>query len=244
MQNIIDELSRCGFYSDEDGKIFLVEKPLHWSSFDVCKKIRALLHEKKVGHGGTLDPYAEGLLIVFTAKKTKLAEKFSAMEKEYTGEMILGATTQSFDLEKEIQWRCSVENISGAKIEETFSSFLGTQQQIPPMFSAAKVDGKRLYRYAREGISIERKPRTIVISQFEASEIDIPLVKFKIVCSKGTYIRTLIDDAGFRLGCGAYLKSLKRTRVGSLHFGNALTIEQISQRFSRVNFLMPFNLAA
>ncbi|MBM4166845.1 MAG: tRNA pseudouridine(55) synthase TruB [Ignavibacteria bacterium] len=244
MQNIIDELSRCGFYGDEEGKIFLVGKPTRWSSFDVCKKIRTILREKKVGHCGTLDPHAEGLLIVFTAKKTKFVEKFSALEKEYIGEMILGARTQSFDLEKEIQPQSSAENISGAKIVETFSLFLGTQQQVPPMFSAAKVDGKRLYQYAREGMNIERKPRTIVVSKFEATDIDIPSVKFQIVCSKGTYIRTLVDDVGLRLGCGAYMKSLKRTRIGNLRLENALSLEQISQHFSRNQSFGPFKIAA
>mgnify|MGYP003332670743 CR=1 FL=1 len=230
---LIDELSHNGIVNDDDGKILLLQKPIEWTSFDIVKKVRNILREKKVGHCGTLDPKAEGLLILLTGRKTKLVDEFHLFEKEYKAEMILGERTSTFDSEDEVIEKKSIEGITEEKIQQTFSEFIGERTQIPPMFSAAKHDGKPLYLLARKGIEVERTPRAITIFSLNILAIEIPIVKFRVVCSKGTYIRSLVDEIGLHLGCGAYLKTLKRTRIGSFRLENALSIEQVMEKFPK-----------
>ncbi|MEK7263216.1 MAG: tRNA pseudouridine(55) synthase TruB [Bacteroidota bacterium] len=225
MHQNLEALSNAGYYCDEDGKIFLLNKPLQWTSFNVVKKVRCLFNLRKVGHTGTLDPRAEGLLIVCTEKKTKLVSEFELMEKEYRGTMILGACTKSFDAETEVYERHSIEEISEEKIHSVMHTFLGQQEQLPPMYSALKHQGKSLYEFARNGEEIKREPRSISISVFEMLNIELPSVAFRVVCSKGTYIRSLVNDVGNMLGCGAYLSSLTRTRIGNFSLANAISVD-------------------
>jgi tRNA pseudouridine55 synthase len=229
----------------EQGSVLLVDKPLHWTSFDVVNKLRyALLknlhrfmHDApdvkrkiKVGHAGTLDPLASGLLIVCIGKETKNIDQYMATEKEYTGTIYIGATTPSYDLETEVYLRYEIGQITNEKIFATAQKFLGVQEQLPPIFSAIKQDGKRLYQSAREGKEVELKPREIAIMEFDITGIEMPLIHFRVVCSKGTYIRSLAHDFGKALGVGAYLHALRRTRSGKFHVNDALTVEQWVQR--------------
>ncbi len=218
----------------EEGDVLLIDKPLDWTSFDVVHRVRDLFHVKKAGHAGTLDPKATGLLIVCTERRTKTIDEFSGLEKEYEGVMELGATTPSFDSETPIENRKEFSFITENQVRQTVQSFLGAQQQIPPMYSAVKYGGKPLYKFARKGRTVERQPREIFISDLEITAIDLPLVHFRIVCSKGTYIRTLVDDCGKKLGCGAYLKELRRTRIGSFHVSDALQIPALYERARKV----------
>ena len=211
----------------EKGEILLVDKPLNWTSFDVVHRVRDLFHVKKVGHAGTLDPKATGLLILCTGKKTKEIDTFTGQEKEYEGIMQLGATTVSFDSETPEQDQKDFLRIDEKQILDVFSTFVGVQLQIPPMYSALKYGGKPLYKYARKGRSLERQPREITISEFTLIKMDLPLVYFRVVCSKGTYIRSVVDECGKKLLCGAYLKELRRTRIGSLSLQQALQIEDL-----------------
>jgi tRNA pseudouridine55 synthase len=211
----------------EKGEILLVDKPLNWTSFDVVHRVRDLFHVKKVGHAGTLDPKATGLLILCTGKKTKEIDTFTGQEKEYEGIMQLGATTVSFDSETPEQDQKDFLRIDEKQILDVFSTFVGVQLQIPPMYSALKYGGKPLYKYARKGRSLERQPREITISEFTLIKMDLPLVYFRVVCSKGTYIRSIVDECGKKLLCGAYLKELRRTRIGSLSLQQALQIEDL-----------------
>lgn len=199
----------------QKGQVLLVDKPLEWTSFDVVKKIRYLIQIKKIGHAGTLDPLATGLLIMCTGKRTKSIEQFMADEKEYTGSFTLGQVTESYDLETTLSPAVDTSHITAEQIQEATTPFTGEIEQIPPMHSAIKVGGKRLYTLAREGKSIELKPRTVTISEFEIVKVDLPKVEFRVVCSKGTYIRSLANDFGEKLGVGAHLSSLRRTRIGS-----------------------------
>lgn len=212
-----------------DDRVLLINKPLEWTSFDVVKKVRSILKIKKIGHAGTLDPLATGLLILCTGKMTKQIDKFQAQEKEYTGKMILGQTTPSHDLETEPGIPVDISKITHAQIIESTNQFLGEIQQIPPMHSAIKVDGKRAYKLARKGVETQLKARAITISAFEITNIALPEVSFRIVCTKGTYIRSLVRDFGEALGVGAYLSQLCRTRIGSFLLRDATTPEELAK---------------
>ena len=205
------------------GKILLIDKPLTWTSFDVVRKIRNLTRIKKTGHAGTLDPLATGLLIVCQGKATKKIEGIQNAEKEYTGTIHLGATTASYDLESEPTPQQDISHLTPELIKEKASSFLGFIDQVPPIFSAIKVDGKRSYDLARKGLEPELKSRRIEIKAFDITDINLPEITFRVACSKGTYIRSLAHDMGQRLGTGAYLKSLRRTKIGDYSVDDALT---------------------
>lgn len=211
--------------SFEEGKVLLINKPLQWTSFDVVNKIRSLIKVKKVGHAGTLDPLATGLLIVCTGKFTKRISEFMAQEKEYTGTFTLGAVTPTYDLESEPQDFKPVENISEKDILNAVGKFIGETGQVPPAHSAIKVDGKKMYELARKGKEVKLEPRKITISKFDIVKIELPVVHFKVVCSTGTYIRSLARDFGNKLGCGAYLSSLCRTRIGDFKAEAAISID-------------------
>ena len=219
----------------ENGEVLLVDKPLDWTSFDVVHRVRDLFHVQKVGHAGTLDPKATGLLILCTGKKTKSIEEYTGQEKEYEGTMQLGTTTASFDSETPTTEAKGYLHITEDRVQEVFRSFMGKQLQVPPMFSAVKYGGKPLYKYARKGRTLERQSREIDISRFELLSMALPHLRFRIVCSKGTYIRTIVDDCGKVLGCGAYLTQLRRTRIGNMSVDDALQLEDLhslGQRFT------------
>lgn len=203
----------------------MINKPLRWTSFDVVKKVRSLIKIKKVGHAGTLDPLATGLLIVCTGKFTKKINEYMAQEKEYIGTITIGATTPTYDLESEPENFKPIEYISDRSISDTVLKFIGTIQQIPPAHSAIKVDGKRVYELARQGKEVKLEPRTITIREFSIIKIELPNVRFRVVCSTGTYIRSLAHDFGHTLGCGAYLSSLCRTRIGTFKLEDAMSID-------------------
>jgi tRNA pseudouridine55 synthase len=209
-------------------QMLLINKPVGWTSFDVVNKLRYKLKIKKIGHAGTLDPLATGLLILCTGKMTKRIDEFQAQEKEYTGKFIIGQTTPSHDLETEVSEMKDISSMSEEVIIQTAKKFLGTIQQIPPLHSAIKVDGKRAYKLARKGKDIELKPREVVISAFDILEIKKPAISFRIVCSKGTYIRSIARDFGNILGVGAYLTDLCRTRIGEFKLKDASTIDEIN----------------
>jgi len=208
----------------------LINKPLEWTSFDAVRKIRNTIRIKKVGHAGTLDPLATGLLIICTGKFTKKINEYMAKEKEYTGTFTLGAITPTYDLESEPGEFKSTEDITPSQIREATSNFLGPILQVPPAHSAIKIEGKRVYELARKGKEVKLEPRPVTISEFEITNIDMPVVSFRVVCSTGTYIRSLANDFGKVLGCGAYLSSLCRTRIGEHRLDQAISIEEfISQ---------------
>lgn len=209
-------------------RLLLVDKPLGWTSFDVVNKLRYRLKIKKIGHAGTLDPLATGLLILCTGKMTKRIDEYQAQEKEYTGKFIIGQTTPSHDLETTVTETLDISSIADEQLRQTAKKFTGVLQQIPPLHSAIKVDGKRAYALARKGKDVELKPREVTISHFEITQIKKPEVWFRIVCSKGTYIRSIARDFGNDLGVGAYLAELCRTRIGEFKLEDALTIEQIN----------------
>jgi tRNA pseudouridine55 synthase len=213
--------------STHEGELLLVKKPKGWTSFDVVNRMRAILDVAKVGHAGTLDPMATGLLIVCTGRKTKGLDQYQGMEKEYSAEMVLGARTSSFDAETPVMERRSTENISEEMIRASVEQFVGYQTQLPPMWSAAKVGGKRLYKYARKGKEVDRRPREIYVKSITVNWIRMPAVRLTVVCSRGTYIRTLVDDIGKRLGCGAYLTDLERTRIGQFLLQDAVSLEDL-----------------
>lgn len=214
----------------KEGQVLLIDKPLEWSSFQVVNKVRWLIRKRygikkiKVGHAGTLDPLATGLLILCTGKFTKKIETYQAQEKEYTGTFTLGGTTPSYDLETEIDCEFDISGITPAEILETTHKFIGEIQQQPPVFSALKKDGKRLYEFAREGKEVEIPMRTIHISEFEITNIDLPKVDFRVACSKGTYIRSLAHDFGKALNNGAHLSALRRTKIGDFDVKNAVSV--------------------
>ena|SRR5438876_2099449 len=217
----------------EQGQVLLINKPLHWTSFDVVRKIRNSIGIKKVGHAGTLDPLATGLLIICTGKFTKKINEYMAREKEYSGSFTLGATTPTYDLESEPGNFRSIENLSYEEIKNTNQKFTGEILQIPPAHSAIKLEGKRVYQLARKGAEVKLEPRKILIKEFEVGEIRLPTVDFRIVCSTGTYIRSLANDFGEALGCGAYLSSLCRTRIGEFKLEDALSIEEFENLKTR-----------
>lgn len=202
------------------GQVLLFDKPLDWTSFQLVNKVRWLIRKNfkikkiKVGHAGTLDPLASGLLIICTGKATKTIDLIQGQEKEYTGSITLGATTPSYDLETEVDATYPIDHLSEEKIREATNAFLGDIQQYPPVFSALKKDGKRLYEYARSGEDVKISARNVQISEFEITGIEMPKVHFRVVCSKGTYIRSLAHDFGKELGTGGHLSALRRTRIG------------------------------
>jgi len=210
----------------EEGRVLLIDKPLEWTSFDVVRKIRNTLKIKKVGHAGTLDPLATGLLIVCTGKFTKKINEYMAQEKEYTGTITLGASTPTYDLESEPEYFKSVEGITEEMIREATRQFTGEILQTPPIHSAIKQNGKPVYLLARKGVDVILEPRKITIYDFEITDIKMPVVSFKVVCTTGTYIRSLANDFGNALGCGGYLSKLRRTRIGNSKVDNAITVEQ------------------
>ena len=219
----------------EEGKVLLIDKPLHWTSFDVVRKIRNLIKIKKVGHAGTLDPLATGLLIVCTGKFTKKINQFMAQEKEYTGQIILGAVTPTYDLESEPRDFKSIDGITPRLIAEAARNFIGEILQTPPIHSAIKQKGKPVYLQARKGIDVIIEPRKISIKSFEITAIEIPVVSFKVVCSTGTYIRSLANDFGAALGCGGYLSELRRTRIGNFKAEDAMSIVEFEASLSNEN---------
>jgi len=223
-------LSDCDFNS---GEVILINKPYKWTSFKVVSFIRRLINVKKVGHAGTLDPFAEGLLIVCTGKKTKDISQFQNLVKTYEGIITLGKTTASMDLETEIIQERPYEHITASDLENTKRKFLGEIEQIPPMYSAAKKKGVRLYELARKGKTVQREPKKIFIHDFKIIKVDLPNVHFEISCSKGTYIRVIANDFGESLGCGAVLSHLKRTRIGNFTINDALKVDDFKKLMSR-----------
>ena len=207
-----------------EGKILLLDKPIHWTSFDLVRKVRGLVKIKKVGHAGTLDPLATGLLIVCTGKFTKKINEYMGMEKEYTGSITLGAVTASYDLESEPQNITSISHLTNEEILKSTLAFTGEILQVPPAFSAIKQKGKPVYLAARKGEEVILVPRPVTIKSFEIIDIKLPEVYFKIVCSTGTYIRSLANDFGKSLQVGGYLSSLRRTRIGEFKAEDAQTI--------------------
>ena len=216
----------------EEGQVLLINKPLQWTSFDVIKKIRNIIRIKKVGHAGTLDPLATGLLIICTGKFTKKINEYMAQEKEYSGNFTLGATTPTYDLESEPGNFKSIENIKEEDIRSSTKDFIGEILQVPPAHSAIKVGGKRLYELARKGKDVKLEPRKVFMKEFEITNINLPVIEFRVVCSTGTYIRSLANDFGIALGCGAYLSSLCRTRIGEFKITDAITIEEFESKIS------------
>lgn len=219
------------------GQVLLIDKPLEWTSFQVVNKLRWVIKKTfnlkkiKVGHAGTLDPLATGLLVICTGKMTKQIDTFQGQEKTYTGTIVLGATTPSYDLETKIDHSYPTDHITDALIKATTKQFLGTIEQYPPVFSALKKDGKRLYQFAREGKEVTIEPRRINIAAFDITEIRGLEVDFRVVCSKGTYIRSLAHDFGKSLNSGAHLSALRRTHIGDFKVSNALTIETFLAQF-------------
>ncbi len=214
------------------GQVLLIDKPLNWTSFQVVNKLRWEIRQAfnikkiKVGHAGTLDPLATGLLVICTGKKTKEINTYQGQIKEYTGTFVIGSTTPSFDLETEINETFPTAHITEALIHQTTAQFIGEIQQIPPVFSALKKDGKRLYEFARAGEAVEIKARTVSISEFEITNIEGSNVNFRVVCSKGTYIRSLAHDFGKALNSGAHLSALRRTKIGDFNVDNGVSIER------------------
>ena len=211
------------------GEVLLIHKPLGWTSFDVVRKLRYTLRVKKIGHAGTLDPLAEGLLVLCTGKKTKVIESIQAEEKEYIGKLYLGKTTPSYDLETDFDSENSIDHLTDEDVHAQVSNFIGAVQQVPPVFSAIKVGGRRAYKSARKGQEVKIEPRTVFISEFEILNINFPEVEFRVVCSKGTYIRTIASDFGKNLGVGAHLSYLSRTRIGDLKLEDAHILEDFVQ---------------
>lgn len=215
----------------KNGQVILIDKPLEWTSFQVVNKIRWHIRKKfhikkiKVGHAGTLDPLATGLLILCTGKFTKKIETYQAQKKEYIGQFTLGATTPSYDLETSVNQTFCTKHITEALLHNTAKQFVGEILQKPPIFSAIKKEGKRLYEIAREGKTIEIKPRKVIVYNFEITAINMPRVSFKISCSKGTYIRSIANDFGQALQSGAYLSELRRTKIGDFKVENGIKID-------------------
>ncbi|MEM7551767.1 MAG: tRNA pseudouridine(55) synthase TruB [Bacteroidota bacterium] len=214
------------------GEVILIDKPYEWTSFGVVKKIRNRLKIKKIGHAGTLDPLATGLLILCTGKKTKEINNFQSLTKEYEGTLILGKVSPSYDLETEFEEINSTENVKAENIQACGQQFIGEIQQVPPLFSAVKLNGKRAYEYAREGSKIKLEAKTVVIENLSLEDSNFPEISFKVKCSKGTYIRSLVRDIGECLGCGATMTSLKRTAIGNFKVSEAYQLNELIQKFS------------
>ncbi len=224
-----------------EGEILYVEKPLNWTSFDLVNKIRwkitrsLKLKKLKVGHAGTLDPLATGVMIICTGKATKRIDEFQYQDKEYIATLKLGATTPSFDLEKEIDAVYPTKHITRELIDQVIPTFKGEIWQVPPVYSAVKVEGKRAYDYAREGQAVELKPKLLVIDEIEVLNFSLPELKIRVVCSKGTYIRALARDIGEALHSGAHLTALERTRIGEVTLEKCLKIDDLLNRFEIYN---------
>lgn len=227
------------------GEILYVDKPLRWTSFDVVKRVRGIilrrLHRKKfkVGHAGTLDPLATGVMIICTGKATKNIENLQAGVKEYVAEVTFGATTPSFDLETEIDATFPTEHITRELVEETLKNFVGEIKQVPPAFSACKIDGHRAYKMARKGEQPELKAKTLVIDEIELTDYAQDKITIRIVCSKGTYIRALARDIGLALGTGAHLTALRRTRVGNVRIKDCMTVEDATKLLETTEITIP-----
>ena len=228
-------------YTEEDflaGKILLVDKPKAWSSFHAVNALKWAIRKKfnlkklKIGHAGTLDPLATGLLLICVGKATKQIPKLQEQPKEYIGTFALGATTPSFDLETEVDATFATAHITPDKILTTAKEFLGQIQQVPPVYSAIKKEGKRLYEFARKGEQVAVPPRIVEIFEFEITRIELPSVDFRVVCSKGTYIRSLANDFGKALNSGAYLSRLRRTKIGGFHVNKAQTPQDLKHRLN------------
>jgi len=214
----------------EQGQVLLIDKPLEWTSFDVVRKLRPLVRTKKVGHAGTLDPLATGLLILCTGKFTKRINDYMAQEKEYTGTMVLGASTPTYDLESEPQPGRDPAYLSELIVQDAIErEFTGEILQTPPIHSAIKVNGKRVYELARKGKEVKLEPRPVVVSEFAITRFALPEVHFRVICSTGTYIRSLANDLGVVLGCGGYLSALRRTRIGEFGVDRAMTMEAATE---------------
>lgn len=220
----------------EAGEILYIDKPLHWTSFDVVNKVRGALcrslgvKKLKVGHAGTLDPLATGVMIVCTGKATKQIDELQSGVKEYVATLELGATTPSFDLEHEVDAHYPTEHITHRLVDEALAKFRGEIWQVPPVYSAVKIDGKRAYDYARKAQEVELKPKLLVIDELEMLHFERPMLQIRVVCSKGTYIRALARDIGVALGSGAHLTALQRTRVGSITLDQCWNIDQLIEK--------------
>ena len=221
-----------------EGEVLLFDKPYQWTSFDLVRKVRNMIKTKinvpkiKVGHAGTLDPLATGLMIVCTGKCTKQIDSYQSQEKEYIAGILIGKTTPSFDLEKEYDKEYPTEHITKELVENILKTFLGDSDQIPPIFSAKFIDGKRAYEFARKGQEVEMKPSKINIRVVELLSYDMPEIKIRVCCSKGTYIRSLVRDIGERLNSGATMISLQRTAIGSYQLNNAISIEEFQNKLA------------
>ena len=215
-----------------EGQLILIDKPLDWTSFDVVRKIRSQIRIKKVGHAGTLDPLATGLLIVCTGKFTKKINEYMGMEKEYTGSFTLGAVTPTYDLESEPREHKDLTQITIDQINEATKQFTGEIQQVPPIHSAIKQAGRPVYLMARKGLDVKLEPRKVTIKHFSIDRIELPKIYFRVVCTTGTYIRSLANDYGAALECGAYLSGLRRTRIGEYEVSNAMSIEDFVQQIN------------
>jgi len=213
-----------------EGKVVLIDKPIHWTSFDVIRKMRGILQIKKIGHAGTLDPLATGLLVVCTGKFTKKINEYMAQLKVYTGHITLGATTPTYDLESLPVEQKDFSGITPEMIHEATLPFIGTIQQYPPVFSAIKKDGVAAYELARRGKPVTMEAREITIHRFDITAIELPVIAFEVACSTGTYIRSLANDFGVVLGCGGYLSSLRRTAIGDFSVADAFTMEAFEQQ--------------
>jgi tRNA pseudouridine55 synthase len=224
-----------------DGQLLLINKPYNWTSFDVVGKIRNAFKplKLKVGHAGTLDPLATGLLIICTGKMTKQIDTFQAQEKEYTGTMILGETTPSYDMETDADQKFDISHVTEDEIRHACQQFIGDIQQYPPAHSAIKIDGERLYEKARRGEDVELRLRNVTISEFEITGIALPEINFRVVCSKGTYIRSLVNDFGKALNNGAYLSKLRRTRSGSYKIDDAHEVMELVMMIRELKTTLP-----
>ncbi|MEO8169226.1 MAG: tRNA pseudouridine(55) synthase TruB [bacterium] len=216
-----------------EGEVFLVRKPLDWTSFDVVNKMRSIFHIERIGHAGTLDRNAGGLLIVCTGKKTKEISSIQQSEKEYEVTLRLGERTESYDADTPVIERKDLSALTGIDIEMTIKKFVGWQSQLPPMWSAGKVAGRRLHAYAREGTEVERVPREGFIKSIDVQDISLPDVEMTVVCSKGMYVRSLVHDIGNALGVGAHVVSLTRSRIGDFRLADAVTIDDLIQKVYR-----------
>lgn len=217
-----------------EGKVLLLDKPIGWTSFNMVQKVRYLTRVTKVGHAGTLDPLATGLLIICTGKYTKQINTYMGMTKEYTGTMVIGATTPTYDLESEPENFKNIDHISAEQIQLATRQFVGPILQMPPQHSAIKKDGKRLYESARQGIEVKVDPRPITIESFEITKIELPTIDFKVVCSTGTYIRSLVKDFGDALVVGAYMSALRRTRIGDFKIEDAMQWEDLAAEINQL----------
>lgn len=228
-----------------DGEILYIDKPLHWSSFDAVKRLRGAMQRRlgikkmKVGHAGTLDPLATGVMIICTGRATKRIDELQAHTKEYIATVALGATTPSFDLETEIDATYPTEHITKDLVEQALKQFIGRIEQVPPTYSACKIDGKRAYKFARKGQEVELKPKILVIEEIELLEYSQQSITIRVVCSKGTYIRALARDIGQTLNSGGHLTALRRTRVGNISANDCLSVEQAIEFIDKTPIVLP-----